>query len=303
MIETLKIGTLRWSHIVLPTEDDLKILQEKYHFHPLDIEDCRTLINLRPKIDIYDDYYFLVLQFPSFDPTRTFVEIKEVKVFWGKDFLITLGKSHWLVKEIFSQQMIGSGSGKTLEVGSSDELFYRIIDSLIQNTRGVVEDVDKAVNNCGKSLFSKDAEKTIEMISVTRKNVILLNTMFKPQLILFNKLQSGSIRGFAENMEDYWGNIVDYYQQVFDLVEDEAELIRGYSMTFDSLQVNKTNEVIKILTLISSVLLPLTFIASLYGMNIKLPIQDNPESFFILGGIMIVIVVLMLVFFKIKRWM
>ena len=116
MIETLKIGTLRWSHIVLPTEDDLNILQEKYHFHPLDIEDCRTLINLRPKIDIYDDYYFLILHFPSFDPTRTFVEIKEVKVFWGKDFLITLGKSHWLVKEIFSQQMNKTGSEKTLEV-------------------------------------------------------------------------------------------------------------------------------------------------------------------------------------------
>jgi magnesium transporter len=303
VIETVKVGTLRWSHIVLPTEEDFRILQDRYHFHPLDIEDCRTLINLRPKIDIYDDYYFMILQFPSFDVTRTFVEIKEIKVFWGKDFLITLGKSHWIVKEIFSQQSDKSGQGKSLEVGSSDELLYRILDYLIQNTQGVVEEVDKAVDACGKSLFSRDPEKTIEKISITRKNVILLNTMFKPQLLLFNRLQNGNIEGFASNMEDYWGNIVDYYQRVFDLVEDEAELIKGYSMTFDSLQVNKTNEVMKILTLISSLFLPLTFIASLYGMNIRLPIQDHPMSFFILVAVMVAIVVFMLVYFKIKRWM
>ncbi|MDP4282655.1 MAG: CorA family divalent cation transporter, partial [Bacteroidota bacterium] len=124
-----------------------------------------------------------------------------------------------------------------------------------------------------------------------------------PQLVLLNKLQSGAIPGFAENMEDYWGDILDSYQRMNDIIEDAGELIRGYSMTFDSLQVNKTNEVMKILTLISSILLPLTFIASVYGMNIKLPIQDHPESFLIVGGIMVVIAILMIIFFKIKKWM
>jgi magnesium transporter len=152
-------------------------------------------------------------------------------------------------------------------------------------------------------LFSKNAEKTIEKISVTRKNIILLNTIIKPQLLLFNKLQSGSIKGFAENMQDYWGNIYDFYQKVYDNLEDDAELIKGYSMTFDSLQVNKTNEVMKILTLVSSILLPLTFIASLYGMNIKLPIQDHPESFIIVATVMVAIAIGMMVYFKIRKWM
>jgi magnesium transporter len=163
--------------------------------------------------------------------------------------------------------------------------------------------VEKNVDSCGKSLFSKHAEKTIEKISITRKNVVLLNTMFKPQLALFNKLQSGAIEGFAENMEDYWGNILDYYQKIWDTVEDSGELIKGYSTTFDSLQVNRTNEVMKILTLISSILLPLTFIASLYGMNIKLPMQDHPQSFLIVGLGMGVIAVGMVVYFKMRKWM
>lgn len=303
MIETIKYGTLRWSHIVRPSEEDLEILKEQHHFHPLDLEDCRSVINLRPKIDVYDDYYFLILHFPSFDSSETFVDTKEIKVFWGKDFLITIGKSHWLVKEMFSQEKSRVMAGKKMEVGSSDALLYMILEGLMKETQSLVEKVEKEVDGCGKSLFNRKAEKTIEKISVTQKNVVLLNTMFKPQLVLFNRLQTGTIPGYAENMEDYWGNILDYYQKIWDMVEDAGELIRGYSRTFDSLQMNKTNEVIKILTLISSILLPLTFIASLYGMNIDLPLAGHPFSFIILTVAMVAIAVGMIVYFKARKWM
>ena len=170
-------------------------------------------------------------------------------------------------------------------------------------SRKVVEKVDRDVDECGKALFSKHSEKIIEKISITRKNVILLNTMFKPQMILFSKLQNGTIKGFAGNMLDYWGNILDYYQKIWDMLEDDGELIKGYSTTFDSMLVNKTNEVIKILTLVSSILLPLTFIASIYGMNIKLPMQDHPYSFFFVSGSMLGIAILMIIYFRTKRWM
>jgi magnesium transporter len=303
MIETIKIGTLRWSHIVRPTDEDLKILKDHYHFHALDLEDCRATTPLRPKIDIYDDYYFMILHFPSYDPTNTFVDIKELKFFWGKDFLISLGKSHWIVKDLFNKEKNQTTGAHKLEVGSSDALLYLIVEHVMKDTIILMDKVDKAVELCGKSLFNKKAEKTIELISITRKNIIMLNTIIKPQLLLFNKLQSGSIEGFAENMEDYWGNILDDYQRIYDMVEDDAELIRGYSMTFDSLQVNKTNEVMKILTLVSSILLPLTFIASLYGMNIKLPLQDHGYSFMIVAGSMAAIAIAMVAYFKLKRWM
>lgn len=303
MIETIKIGTLRWSHMFRPTEEELQEIQDYYHFHLLDIEDCKSPVNLRPKIDSYQNYHFLILHFPSMDMQGEFVEAKEIKVFWGKDFLITMGKSHWLVKELFKQEQNEALTSEKIEVGSSDALLYKILEHLMLDTQKVVGVVDKSVDSCGKQLFSRKAEKAIEKISVTRKNVILLNTILKPQMNLFNKLQSGVIRGFADNMEDYWGNIMDSYQQAWDIIEDDRELISGYSKTFDSLQVNKTNEVMKILTLISSILLPLTFIASLYGMNIKLPIQDHPSSFLIVAGVMVGIAFLMLVYFKVRRWM
>lgn len=303
MIETVKIGKLHWSHMIRPSDEDLKALQSHYNFHPLDIEDCRTEENLRPKADVYDDYLFLVLHFPSFNESNTFVETREFKIFWGKDFLITIGKSHWLVKDMFNAEQARKQDRDYLDGVSSDDLFYRIVELLMEDTKKLVDRVDKDVDDCGKMLFDKNAEKVIERISVTRKNVILLNTMFKPQLFVFNKLQSGAIKGFSEKMEDYWGNIMDGYQRIWDTVEDDGELISGYSKTFDSLQVNKTNEVMKILTLISSVLLPLTFIASLYGMNIKLPGQNLEHSFILVSLGMIFIALFMLIYFKLKRWM
>jgi len=303
MIETIKLGTLRWSHLFRPTEEELTKLQEYYHFHPLDIEDCKSPVNLRPKIDIYHDYHFLILHFPSMDIQGEFVEPKEIKVFWGKDFLITMGKSHWLIKELFKQEQNETLSGEKLAVGSSDALLYKILEYVMEDTRKLVDLVDKSVDTCGKELFSRKPEKTIEKVSITRKNVILLNTILKPQMILFNKLQSGAIKGFADNMEDYWGNIMDSYQRAWDIIEDDRELISGYSKTFDSLQVNKTHEVMKITTLVTSIFLPLIFIAIVFGLIIKLPVTTNMQTSLIVSGIMAAIVLFVVIYFKIRRWL
>jgi len=204
---------------------------------------------------------------------------------------------------MFKKEQNDALSGKMLEARSSDALFYKILEYLNGDTQKLVDWIDKSVDECGKELFSKKPERTIEKISITRKNVILLNTILKPQMILFNKLQSGVIKGFADNMEDYWGNIMDAYQRAWDIIEDDRELINGFSKTFDSLQVNKTNEVMKILTLVTSILLPLTFVASLYGMYVKLPMEGHPAIFMIVATVMVGIAILMVIYFRLKKWM
>ena len=127
--------------------------------------------------------------------------------------------------------------------------------------------------------------------------------MFKPQLRLFSKFETGAIKGFAENMEDYWGNILDYYQKMWDMTEDYQELIEGLSKTFDSLQTNKINEIMKVLTMVSAILLPLTFITGLYGMNLGLPLSNDPKAFWIIIVSMVLIVFLMISYFKRRKWM
>jgi magnesium transporter len=303
MIETIKLGTLKWHHVLNPTEEDLEYLKVNFHFHPLDIEDCRSIINQRPKIDVYDDYYFLILHFPYFDKTNTFLRTREEKIFWGKDYIITLGKTQWVVTEYFRNIRARVERKEEIGVGTSDSLLYHILEYLMKESNILIRKIGDHVDAAGRDLFDKKAVRTIERISFTRRNIIILNTIFKPQLPVFNKFESGTIEGFAESMEEYWGNILDYYQKMWDLIEDYSELIEGYSKTFDSLQANKTNEIIKTLTLISSIILPLTFITGMYGMNILLPMQNNLHAFWIVVAFMASIALFMLGYFKRKRWM
>lgn len=302
MIDTLKIGTLRWHHLLSPSEDDLQFLNDTYHFHPLDLEDCRSRINQRPKIDIYDDYYFMILHFPSFDDPERFLRTREVKIFWGEDFIITIGSTHWIVTDMFLKVKDQLVKKEGIDVATSDALLYRILERLMRESLVLLRKVGQEVDFLNSQLFEKRAVRTIERISVTRKNIILMNTIFKPQLPLFHNFETGKVEGFAENMEDYWGNILDYYQRMWDMIEDYQELIEGLSKTFDSLQANKINEIMKVLTFFSTILLPLTFITGLYGMNVGLPLQNDPNSFFVILGLMIAIVMTMLLYFRRKRW-
>lgn len=302
MIETIETGKLKWYHILNPSEDDLNYLKDNFHFHPLDIEDCRSL-NQRPKIDIYDDYYFLILHFPYLDKANKFVRTKEVKIFWGKDYIITIGKSHWVIKNLFNSLKDNPIKRDEATANSSDSLLYTILDRLMVETYSLLLRLGGEVELINRDLFNKKAEKTIERISVTRKNIILINTIFKPQLRLFHKFESGDIKGYAEDMEEYWGNILDYYQKMWDMVEDYAELIEGLSKTFDSLQTNRINEIMKILTFFSSIMLPLTMITGMYGMNIKLPFMDHPYAFWMVFSLMAIIVIVLIIYFKRKRWM
>lgn len=302
MIETIKIGRLRWLHIKAPSEEDLILLENAYHFHPLDIEDCRQT-NQRSKIDIYDDYYFLILHFPVFDRQNKFIKTRELKVFWGEDYVITIGKTHWIVDNLFAKALEQEKNGEDFEVGTSDALLYLILNKIMNETLYLLRKVGLELELINRELFSRGAPKIIERLSITRKNIILLNTTFKPQIRVFNKFESGSVQGFADNMEDYWGNILDYYNRMWDMTEDYGELIEGLSTTFDSMQTNKTNEIMKILTLISSIILPLTFLTGLYGMNVLLPMQDSNMTFSLLIGFMLLIGVGMVFYFRRRKWM
>lgn len=304
MIDTIDFGNLRWHHIVNPTEEDLEFLEDNFHFHPLDIEDCRST-NQRPKIDIYDEYNFLILQFPGFDKHDKILKPKEVKIFWGKDYIISIARSFGALKSYF-ELTEKTPDEDDFTKSSSDALLYTILNRLMVDSYSLLLRIGAEIELINRDLFSKKAVQTIERISIARRNIIQLNTIFKPQLRLFHKFESGDIKGFTENgdfMEDYWGNILDYYQKMWDMVEDNAELIEGLSQTFDSLQTNKTNEIMRIMTFISTLFLPLTFITGLYGMNVFLPLADHGWLFFGILGVMLVFVGGFIFFSKRRHWL
>lgn len=304
MIETIQYQSLKWQHITNPSEEDYRYLLEKYQFHPLDIEDCRST-NQRPKIDEYDDYYFLILHFPYFDKGNKFIRIREVKIFWGKDFIITIGKSHWVVKKLFEemqQDLLEKDEDTMHKLSSSDLLLYTILDRLMLETYTLIMRVGAEVDLINYDIFNKKARSIIELISITRRNIILLNTTFKPQLRVLHMFEGGAIKGYVDpevlDMEDYWGNILDQYQKMFDSIEDYGELIEGLTNTFDSLQTNKTNEIMKLMTIISTIMLPLTVITGLFGMNLDFPFLANVKAFWCVIASMVVITVFLIIYFQ-----
>lgn len=304
MIETIHYQSLKWQHITNPSEEDYRYLLEEYHFHPLDIEDCRST-NQRPKIDEYDDYYFLILHFPYFDKGNKFIRIREVKIFWGKDYIITIGKSHWVVKKLFEemqQDLLENDDDVKKKLSSSDLLLYNILDRLMLETYTLIMRVGAEVDLINYDIFNKKARSIIELISITRRNIILLNTTFKPQLRVLHMFEGGAIKGYVApevlDMEDYWGNILDQYQKMFDSIEDYGELIEGLTNTFDSLQTNKTNEIMKLMTIISTIMLPLTVITGLFGMNLDFPFLADVKAFWCVIASMVVITVFLIIYFQ-----
>ena len=305
MIETLQHQSLKWKHITNATEEDYRYLLEEYEVHPLDIEDCRSS-NQRPKIDQYDDYYFIILHFPYFDKGNKFIRIREVKIFWGRDFIVTLDRSHWVVKQLFDemQEDLAEGDEDTINAfSSSDLLLYHILERLMKETYTLIMRVGAEVDLINYDIFNKRARSIIELISITRRNIILLNTTFKPQLRVLHMFESGGIQGFVDtevlDMEDYWGNILDQYQKMFDSIEDYGELIEGLSKTFDSLQANRTNDIMRVLTYFSTIMLPLTVITGLFGMNVAFPfITDTTTAFWIIIGVMVLVTVGLFFFFE-----
>ncbi|MCQ2287400.1 MAG: magnesium transporter CorA family protein [Bacteroidales bacterium] len=303
MVETISFGSLKWHHITDPTIEDLDFLRDNFHFHPLDIDDCSSFVQ-RPKIDIYDDYYFLVLHFPLLDKRNNILKTEETKIFWGHDFLITVGNSHYVVQDFFNLAKLDPTELEEDDLrGTSDVILYKVLERMMKETFLLVELMGSEIENINHELFSRKPEKIIEQISRVRKNIIQLNTMFKPQLRLFHLFESGEIRGFAEDMEDYWGNLLDFYQKMWDMVDDYGELVAGLSSTFDSLMANKTNEIMRTLTIISTIVLPLTFITGLYGMNVELPLGLHPQAFGIILCFCALILIILLIFFIRKRWM
>lgn len=303
MVDTISFGMLKWHHITNPTVEDLDFLKDNFHFHPLDIDDCSSFVQ-RPKIDIYDDYYFLVLHFPLMDKRTNLVRTEETKIFWGHDFIITVGNSHYVVQDLFNLTKIDPTDMEEDEIGgTSDGILYKVLYRMMKETFLLVERLGTELEAINRDLFSRKSEKTIEQISIFRKNIIQLNTMFKPQLRLFHNFESGEIKGYVEDMEDYWGNILDFYQKMWDMVDDYGELVDGLSNTFDSLQANRTNEIMRVLTIISTIVLPLTFITGLYGMNVDLPLGKQPIAFWFILGICLLTIIGLLIFFRKKRWM
>ena len=300
-IETVAWGDLTWVNIEPPTERETEYLAQNYPFHPLDLDDCLSRIQ-RPKIDAYEDYLFLVFHFPVFNKEARVTTPSQVSVFIGQDYLITLHKGDLKpLTKLFRECQIDEESRKEHFNLGSGYILYRIIDRLVDYCLPILNRIGNNIERVEDDIFADSVRATVREISVTRRDIISFRRTIWPMRAVIGSLEP-KIRRFTKmDMDVYFGDTVDHVDKIWDALDEYKELIEGLNDTYNSLATNRTNEVVRTLTIIATVLLPITVVASIYGMNITLPFQNSSYSFLLVLLIMLIIIIGMLYLFRRKH--
>jgi len=302
-LQSITWGDLTWVNIEQPTEKETEYLAEKYPFHPLDLDDCLSRIQ-RPKIDKYREYIFMVLHFPVFHKEARVTKASQISVFIGNDYLITLhnGNLKPLVK-FFKECEIDEESRQENFSEGSGYLLYRIIDRLVDYCIPISNKMLDNIEDVEDRIFSDTKRSQIKEISVLRRDIISFRRIIWPMRAVIGSLEPNVRRFSKMEMAVYFGDMVDHLDKIWDALDEYKELIEGLNDTHDSLMTNRTNKVIQLLTIISTMLLPATLVASIWGMNINLPFQETANSFIYIVLIMVSIICGMLYFFRRKKWL
>ncbi|HEY82528.1 MAG TPA: magnesium/cobalt transporter CorA [Dehalococcoidia bacterium] len=302
-LESVTWNDLTWINIERPTERETEYLAQHFPFHPLDLDDCLSRVQ-RPKIDEYKDYLFLVLHFPVFNKETRATTPSQVSVFIGDDYLITLHKGELkpLVK-LFKECQLEEDAREEYFSQGSGYLLYRIIDRLVDYCLPMLNRISDNIEQTEDNVFaSKGIPRTIEDISILRRDVISFRRIIWPMRAVIASLEP-KIRRFTKmDLSVYFGDTVDHVDKIWDALDEYKEIIEGLNDTHDSLATNRTNEVMRMLTIIATILLPLTVVASIYGMNIPLPFQESHYSFVVVFFTWVIVAGGMLYFFRRHRW-
>jgi magnesium transporter len=301
-LESISWGDLTWVNIEHPTEKETEYLAQNYPFHPLDLDDCLSRIQ-RPKIDTYKDYLFLVFHFPVFHKEARVTTPSQVSVFIGQNYLITLHKGGLkpLVK-LFRECQIDEESRQEHFSQGPGYLLYRIIDRLVDYCLPILNKISANMEEVEDRMFSDRMRGAIKEISILRRDVIAFRRIIWPMRAVIDSLEP-KVRRFAKtDLAVYFGDMVDHVDKIWDGLDEYKEIIEGLNDTHDSLANNRTNEVMRILTIVATIFFPITLIASIWGMNITLPFEHSSYALLYVILIMAGIIGGMLYFFRRRRW-
>lgn len=184
-------------------------------------------------------------------------------------------------------------------------LFYKLVDSLVDSSLHIMTDISATIDKIDRHMIEDNpAERIVEDISATRRNIVVFESMVKPAMTIFSDFENHKYPEVDSNLNASWGNIKDHLARIWYRLEDSKELIEGLATSHESLLTAKTNEIVKVLTMFTAILLPLTLVASIYGMNIVgLPHANEPHILTTLGIVMGGTAVGMIILFKLKKWL
>ena len=292
-IRSIMERKMTWFYIEKPTSREVEFLAERFHFHPLDLDDVLSRIQ-RPKIDVYKDYLFIVLHFPIFDKENRIMRPSETDIFSGENYVVTVDCSGDLkpLARFFQDCETDKKSRERYLGRSSGFLLYHILDRLVGSCFPILDKITRNIDDIEDIIFTRPVPGTVREISLVRRDLISFRRVVHPQIAVFETLEKGEYPFLKEEEEIYFGDIADHIRKIWGGLEDGKEVIDGLADTSNWLTSHRIQEIMRMLTIIMGLLAPPTLIASIYGMNIPLPGGVNSGSLLPLGILLAIMAVI-----------
>jgi magnesium transporter len=296
---------LTWIHLDAPTAEEATALAERFGWHPLDIEDVLSK-RQRPKIDEYleEGYLFTVLHFPVYDKAVQRLNAAELDIFIGQNYLVTFPTVELLpVTRLFRRCEEDEDLRAQLFSKGSGYLLYHVLDDLFDYCFPILDKIGHKLDSVEDDMFEGRAEDVVRDISNVKQEIISYRKIIKPERSTLRVLERQVERFLPEELELYFDDIVDASERIWDLLDNYKEVIEGLESTNESVISHRQNDILRILTVFSVVLLPLTLITGIFGMNVHFPGFETNEAWWAIVGGMVVILAALLGFFRFKRWL
>jgi magnesium transporter len=288
-----------------PPEHDEPIMREIFHFHPLAIDDALQETHV-PKLDDWGDYLYIVLHAVVFDPEHDqMLDTRELDIFVGDRYIVTHHDEP--IQAIDRLWDVLLRDQRYLQQGA-DHLLYRLTDEVIASFMPVVEALDDEIDQTEDAVFGRSNPETLEHIFTLKRATLLLRRILAPQREVLNKLARDDFQAIDARDRIYFRDVYDHLVRMYDITENLRDLVTGSLDTYLSVVNNRMNDVMKTLTIITTLFMPLTFIAGFFGMNFFAPAVDlstwTDQPVFILTLlIMLLMPLVMMLWIRRKGWM
>src|SRR4029079_13449817 len=292
------------------TRKKLKLLEGKYPFHELNIEDCLSKIQI-PKIDKYQDHIFIILHFPTVDKDMSIPRSTQLAIFAGHNYLITVQQGELKpITEMFNLCRDNEKQRETFMGSSSGYLLHSIIDLMVEDLLHVLMKLEGNLDDIEDLVFDEKVAIARD-ISLLRREITTLRRVVVPLRRIILDLTKEMQRFSEEDLTDYYDDVRDHTEKVLEVLEESKETIEIFKDTDFMLSTEKSNKILSLLTILFTLSIPATVIGTYYGMNIRLPggiITGSSDflgpytSFIILLIIAIVPSAVMVLYFKKLGW-
>jgi magnesium transporter len=301
-VEVVEHDGLRWINIERPRGPERAWLEEHFSFHALDYEDVFSR-NQRPKVDEYDDYLFVVLHFPAYDKRIGRLNAAEVDIFVGPDYVITLPNENLQpLSYLFEQCDRRDDLREQLFSKGAGFLLYKIVDGCVDASFPMLRKIGNKLERLEEDIFEGRSKEIVRDISNAKQEIINFRKIVRPQRAALQDLERTK-RYIPEGLDIYFDDINDASERIWDMLENFKEVVEGLESTNESVLSHQLNDVLRVLTAFSVVVLPLTLIASVFGMNTHVPGEQSNTGFWAVIVVMVVVLVAMVTTFRKRGWL